>query len=398
MKKIMATIDNVKVFYYFNFFSCFRPHWPIAIIYYETITGSYALATAIFSAVFLSQALLELPTAFLSDTIGRKKTLVLGAVSATVGIFLYALGFSFWCLLLGAVFEGLSRSLFSGTQKALLFESLKESNRSDDFDHVLGKTSSVDQIALAISAAVGGILAFHSLSLVVWIAVIPQILCFVSALFFVEPKHIERNESKPLDLFLSSFKGIMANRKLRLVSISEILDFGFGEALFYFQGAFYKMLIPEWLIGFVRSLNHLFSAMGFWFAGGIIKRFGYSKTLIGGNIISTALQYIAVLIPTALSPFIMTMVALFFGPSDTARSTLMHKEFTDQQRATMDSWVSLTSSVFFSIFSFMLGLIADFSSPVYAMLVGISSNFAVLYVYFTVFVKKGPTSPLSRKM
>jgi MFS family permease len=392
MKKIVSTIDNVKIFYYFNFFSCFRPHWPIAIIYYQSITGSYALATAIFSVVFLSQALLELPTAFFSDTIGRKKTLILGAASASIGIFLYALGLNFWCLLGGAVFEGLAGSLFSGTKTSLLFESLKESKRSDDFDHVLGKTNSVYQIALSISAAIGGLFALKSLSLVFWIAVIPQILCFICAFFFVEPKQIERNEKKPLDLFQNAFKSIMANKKLRLISFSETLDFGFGEALFYFQGAFYKMLIPEWLIGFVRSLNHIFSALGFWFAGGIIKHFGYRNTLIGGNILTTALQSISVLIPTAFSPFIMTLVALFFGPSDTARSALMHQEFNDQQRATMESWVSLTSSLFFAIVSFMLGLIADFSSPIHAMLVGMSSNFVVLYVYFTLFGKKEPNS------
>jgi MFS family permease len=383
-------LKNVTTFYYFNFFSCFRPHWPIAIIYYAQVSDSYTLAAAVFSTIFLAQALLEVPTGYLSDLIGRRKVLFLGGLSAASGVLLYAVAFNFWFLFIGAIFEGLSRSLFSGTQRALLFESLKQAKSQELFEKALGKTSSVEQVALAASAACGGVmLFFFSMDIVFWIAVLPQVLCMLSALFFKEPEHVKELSSSMVKHVSSSIRLIWSNRKLRLISLSEVLDFGFGEALFYFQAAFYKMLIPDWLIGFVRSLNHTFSALGFWFSGWAIDKFGHRTTLVGGSVISTLIQYVAVLIPTVASPFMVASVSLFFGPADTARGGLMHREFSDNQRATMDSMISLTSSLFFSMFSLTLGFLADVTSPSIAMLAGISSNIIVIYIYMKVFKKKG---------
>lgn len=385
LNAVCDAMKNVKTFYFFYFFLYFRPHWPIAIIYYEGITQSYALAAAIFSVVFISQSALELPTAFMSDTLGRKKTLSVGAFFSVIGVLLYAIGLNFWVLVAGAIFEGLSRALFSGTAKALLFETLKESNLSEEFDTIYGKTNTALQAALASSAAFGSLLALNSLSLVVWVAVIPQVLCLVTTFFFIEPKHIARNTEKAVTLFINAFKDIKSNYKLRLLGVAEVLDFGFGEALFYFQGAFYKQLIPEWMIGIAKSVTHCLSATGFWFSGAIIKKLGYRNTLLSSTAASAGIQYAGILTATAASPFILALVAIFFGPSETARSSLMQMEFTDHQRATMDSWVSLVGSFVFGAASFMLGLIADYTSPATAMLIGVTVNFATMYVYLKVF-------------
>ena len=94
----------------------------------------------IFSVVFLSQAILEIPTGLLSDFIGRRKTLLVGAFSAFLALFFYALGLNVWILVLGATFEGLGRSLFSGTAKALLYETLQEKKRLKEFEVIFGKT------------------------------------------------------------------------------------------------------------------------------------------------------------------------------------------------------------------------------------------------------------------
>jgi len=48
----------------------------LAIVYFETITKSYALAMAVFAVVSLSTTLLEIPAGLISDKIGRRKTLL----------------------------------------------------------------------------------------------------------------------------------------------------------------------------------------------------------------------------------------------------------------------------------------------------------------------------------
>jgi len=97
-----SPIKNINVFFAFNFLACFRPHWPIAVLYYQSITGSYASSMIIFSIIFLSQAILEVPTGLASDLLGRRKTMVAGALISFVALFLYATGLNIWVLFVGA--------------------------------------------------------------------------------------------------------------------------------------------------------------------------------------------------------------------------------------------------------------------------------------------------------
>ncbi|MDP3733336.1 MAG: hypothetical protein Q8Q91_02225, partial [Candidatus Daviesbacteria bacterium] len=72
---------NIRLLTWFNFFTDFKLYGPLAIIYFSQVTGSYGLGTSIFSVVMLSSALFEIPTGILSDFLGRKKTLTLGALA-----------------------------------------------------------------------------------------------------------------------------------------------------------------------------------------------------------------------------------------------------------------------------------------------------------------------------
>lgn len=340
----------------------------------------------VFSIIFLSQAVFEVPTGLISDLLGRRKTMIVGALFSVVALIMYATGFSIWVLFAGALCEGIGRSLFSGTDKALLYETLQEQEHSDQFETVFGKICSVEQISLGVSAVIGGFLALISLQLVMWIAVIPAVLSLICSFYFVDVKRKSEVQQSAYVVLQEAFKGLVANKRLRLVSMAEILDFGFGEATFYFQAAFFNLLIPQWLIGVVRGMHHLCGALGFWTAGRMIKHFGYKSLLIGGNTITSLISLIVLLIPSALSPFVMAILNVEYGLSSTAKNGLMQRDFSDQQRSTMGSIVSFAGSLFFSAISILLGYIADISTPVHAMLFGLSSNVVVIWIYSTLFI------------
>lgn len=379
-------IKNINVFFTFSFLACFRPHWPIAVLYYQSITGSYASAMMVFSIIFFSQAALEVPTGLISDLLGRKKTMVAGALCVFVALLLYASGFNTWVLFAGAFFEGIGRSLFSGTDKALLYETLQEQEHSNQFETVYGKVGSFEQIALGVSAVIGGFLALFSLQLVMWVAVIPALLSFICSFYFVDIKTKSKVKQSANVMLKKAFQGLVENRRLRLVSMAEILDFGFGEATFYFQAAFFNLLIPQWLIGLVRGVHHLCGALGFWTAGTMIKRFGHKILLIGGNVITSLISLLVLLIPSPMSPFVMAILNVEYGYTSTAQNGLMQREFSDQQRSTMGSIVSLAGSLVFSVVSILLGYIADISTPVHAMLFGLSINIVIIWIYSTLFI------------
>ncbi|MBL7159016.1 MFS transporter [Candidatus Microgenomates bacterium] len=385
---------NIKLLSWFNFFTDFKLYAPIAIIYFAKVSGSYALGMSVFSIVMLSAALFEIPTGVFSDLIGRKKTIVFGALASVLYAIFYAIGGVYLFLVMGAVFEGLSRSFYSGNNNALLYDTLAESQQEAEYHTFLGKTSSMFQVALAISAIVGSIIAHWSFTWVMWISVVPQILCLFLSFKIIEPANQLSKGSNVFAHTKEALKHFIKNRKLRLLSLTSILSYALGESAYQFTSAFVNTLWPLWAIGIAKALSNIGAAISFYFSGKLIKKYKEFKILIFGNIYSRIINIISLAFPTVLSPALMSTTSLFFGVSSTAKGNLFQKEFTQKQRATMGSLNSLGGSLAFAIISFSLGLLADKIGPIKALFIAQSSMFTILWLYWKLF-KETQDSPKS---
>lgn len=381
----MRSHRNIQVLTWFNFFTDFKLYAPIAIIYFTHVTGSFALGMSVFSITMISSALFEIPTGIFSDKIGRKKTMMLGALCAVLYSIFYALGQSYWILAIGALLEGISRSFYSGNNDALLHDTLAESKQEHLFDEFLGKTSSMFQMALGVSSILGGFLANWSFALIMWLSVIPQMLCFCLSFLLVEPS-VHKSESGNIYFHLKeAINNFIYNKKLRLLSISSILGFGFGEAGYLFVPAFYGMLWPVWAIGIARTLGNFGATASYHFSGRLIRKFGGIKIMIADNITNRIINISATLFPTVFSPLLMSVTSLFYGVTSVARRALMQKEFKSEQRATMGSLDSFAGSIFFGIVALLLGIAADNISPAKAILILQLGQFINLFVYLKLF-------------
>lgn len=372
---------NVKLFYWLNFFVDFKFYAPIAIIYFAHVSGSYALGMSVFSATMLAAAIFEVPTGVFSDYLGRKKTILLGSIFLTFAVFCYALGFSYWVLLLGAVFEGLSRSFYSGNNNALLYDTLNEQEKVETYHEVLGKTSSTAQLALAISAVTGSLIASRSFNLVFWLSVTAPLACVAISLFFKEPR-VHKKESTNIYNHLSeALKLFITNKRLRYLSLSGILSYGIGESSWLFRSAFIQLFWPVWAIGIAQTASNLLATVSFYFSGKLINKFNEFKLIIFSGIYSFAVDLIALLFPSAVSPALMSTTSAFFGTNMVAEDNLKQKAFTDHQRATMGSLDSLGQSIFFGIFSILLGFVADKVGPTNALLFAVFLTVPVTLLY-----------------
>lgn len=382
---MMGIHKNIKVLTWFNFFTDFKLYTPIAIIYFAQVANSYALGMAVFSVAMVSSALFEIPTGVFSDFIGRKRTVVLGALVAVLYSIFYAIGQSFLILAVGAIFEGLSRSFYSGNNDALLYDTLDETGEKNQYDEFLGRVSSMFQIALAVSAILGSILANWSFSLIMWISIVPQVICLVLSFSLVEPQKHSRRSGNIYQHLKEAAVDFVKNQKLRLLSISSITSYGIGEAVYQFQAAFYSTLWPIWAIGFAKTLSNVGASLSFRFSGKLIRKYSAIKMLITGSFYNRTIGIIAAAFPTILSPLLMASTSLFHGTSSVAESTLLQKEFRDGQRATMGSLNSLAGSLFFGIMAVGLGFIADKIHPSTGLLIFQALLLPIIWLYWKIF-------------
>ena len=206
---------NINLLRWHNFFLDFRLYGPIAIIYFAQVTGSYALGLAVFSIASIASTIFEIPTGVLSDRVGGKKTIILGSLASVLAISSYAAANSFIILALGAVFEGLASSFFSGNNDALVYDTLNQQKRISKFSDTLGKLSSMFQAGLGISALIGGFIAGYSLQLVMAVSIVPQLICLFISFWFVEPKiHTKEISENILDHLRESWSAFVDNLKV----------------------------------------------------------------------------------------------------------------------------------------------------------------------------------------
>ncbi|MEY3783826.1 MAG: hypothetical protein RLZZ230_148 [Candidatus Parcubacteria bacterium] len=124
--------------------------------------------TIIFS-IFV--VILEVPSGALSDRWVRKYVLFLSVVFAMLTALVFAISSSFWMFAFGTVLMACSFVLNSGTNTALLFDSLKDINKTKVFEKYLAARRIISGAAFAIASLAGGYVAQqHNIQTAIWVS------------------------------------------------------------------------------------------------------------------------------------------------------------------------------------------------------------------------------------
>lgn len=144
--------------------------------------------------------LAEIPTGYLSDRWGRKKTIVAGSVFGLLGMVAYGLSTNFTGFLIGEVLLALLVSFHSGAVQALMYDTLLETGEIPLYRRVAGRQSVLGFMAQAIVSVLGGLMAVYSLRMTVWATVVPFAIGLVLTFFLQEPRRHQLREERHLDV------------------------------------------------------------------------------------------------------------------------------------------------------------------------------------------------------
>jgi MFS family permease len=384
----MSARRNIPLLSWFNFLIDFVFFAPIAVLYFAHVTGSYALGMSVFAVIHVSSAVFEVPTGVFSDIIGRRNTVVAGAIASLLSVVCYAIGGTYAMLIVGALLEGMGRSFYSGNNDAMLHDTLAETKAQDDYHRHFGRLNGFNALGSAVVAITGSIMASVSFSLVLWISLIPRVILVILALYMVEPSvHLEKSTNIYVHL-KESLEQFRTNRKLRLLTIVSAMRNAVYEGAYTFRTAFVATLWPLWAIGISNTISNLGAALSFFYSGRIIDRFGYKNVLVFEIIINRIINVTALVFPTVASPALMGVTSLTYGVTTTAVNALLQKEFTTKQRATLGSLSSFFGSIAFGVAVVLLGYIGDRIGPANALIIAHISILSILFFYQKIFSKK----------
>ncbi len=379
---------NIKVLSWFNFFIDFTFYAPVAVLYFAHVSGSYALGMSIYAIIWVSSAFLEVPTGIFSDMIGRRNTVIAGAVSSFLSVICYAVAGSYAMLVVGALFEGLTRSLYSGNNDALLHDTLTQTGAQDEYHEYYGKLNTYNEIGLAVVVAAGGLLASISYPLVFWMTTIPRLILIILAMRIIEPAiHVEKSTNIYAHL-TDSLKLFRANRRLRLLTVIAAIRTAVYEGAYQFRTAFVATLWPLWAIGLSNTISNLGAAVSFYYSGRILRTYGYKRIFVLEIIVNRVINLSALLFPSVLSPALMGTTSLWYGVTTTAVNTMLQNEFTQKERATLSSLSTLFGSIGFGVFVILLGWLSDQVGPAKTLIMAHIFVLSLLYFYQQVFTEK----------
>lgn len=376
---------NIRYLKIFNFLIGFSLFAPLAIIYYSKVAGSYTLGASIFGITMLASAIFEVPTGIWSDRVGRRTTLILGSWARVFAFIFYAIGLSYFYLVAGAIFEGLSRSFYSGNNDAFLYDSLADDDLVSEYDEHLGRANSTEQLALALSALLGGIVANFSFTYLLWVSVLSQIIMLFVSYQFEDTRTQSSVSTNVYTHLTTAIKLFIRNKKLRLLSLTSVINFSLSEMMYQFRASFIAMVWPVWAIGFANVMSNIGATISFYYSGRLIRRFSAPKILLLKSIWNKAISLISYAIISPLSPVLLASSSLLFGVGSVAESKLMQQEFSSQQRATMSSLNALLGNITFFVTSLLLGSLADRTNPATALFRLSLVSLPVILLYIKLF-------------
>ncbi len=132
---------------------------PIVALYYRE-NGLDDFDIYLLQAVYsLSVAFLEVPSGYMADVIGRRKSLIIGAILGTLGFAIYSISEGFSHFLVAEIILGLGGSFISGSDSALLYDSLAVQGNHHKYLQYEGRITSLGNFAETIAAVCGGLIA-----------------------------------------------------------------------------------------------------------------------------------------------------------------------------------------------------------------------------------------------
>lgn len=161
---------------------------PVIVLFFQDQGLSLQQIMILQACYSLSLGITEIPSGYAADTLGRRKTLILGCILAFVGFSIFSISYDFWWFLIAQIFLGLGNSFISGADTALLYDSLLEVNEEDRFLKYEGRSVSIGNFAEAGAGILGGFLAALSFRYPAYAQVVVAVITIPFAMALVEPK------------------------------------------------------------------------------------------------------------------------------------------------------------------------------------------------------------------
>ena len=305
-----------------------------------------------FLTVFQSliTTVLEIPTGALADLIGRRKTVLIGLLISSGCIFAIAFSNTFSQFMIYQIGLGIGAALVSGADTAILYDSLKSTNRENEFGKIMVASGFLYRIGLVIGSFLGGYLYSQWISLPHIMKAFSMLMGAVWIYFMVEPP-IDSDKFSWANYVKQTKQGVKEITKspyMRKLTAYYVLVGGITwSCLYYFAQPFaldygYTDKQMSILFGFV----YLFTTIILYVLTSIPNLLSRERIYIGFPVLMMLSFLPAYFIPKMFVPLLILGVQIAGSGRFAILDKYTNKEFEPKNRSTANSTINMMVEIF----------------------------------------------------
>lgn len=354
------SIKNVKVDYLFcsvSNFSLNSSVWVLYLGFKGMSLGQVGLLEGIFH---VTSFLFEVPTGAMADLLGRKRVLLLGRLLSVVSTLMMLFSNSFPMFALSFILSAASYNLNSGSEEALVYDSMKEAGREEEYLTVNGRLNFLIEVSQGTGTFVGGILSDISYTVTYLCQMLKDVFAFFAGTLFEEPEYHEKEATISIKKhFYVCYDVLKSNAAVRRILFYYPIVFSFHALTFFYgQQHLSDMGMSKTQIALIMLI------------AGIVSSFSALLSSFFARVLGARVKYVAAVI-VAFSIFsfgfensisaVLCFIALNFANSllYPIASGALNERIPSEQRATIISVDSMLFSMAMVVIFPVSGFLGD---------------------------------------
>ena len=381
----MELKHNILKMYLLKGVLWFMVAMPIIILFFQEHGLSLTQIMTLQAIYSFSVALFEIPSGYIADLFGRKQTIALSTVFSFAGYLVFSFYGGFYAFAIAQILVGVGGSLMSGSDSALLYDTLLETGDKKAYTQIEGRNYAIGNFSEATAGILGGFLAVSSIYLPIYVQTGILFLSIPIALSLVEPKmHKEEKMDRSLSAIFGVVKfAMIENIKLRwLIIYSSAMGVATLSMAWFAQPFFKEINIPLAYFGILWAGLNLSAGLT------SFNSHKFDKSEKGNMLfylaLAMAVSFLFLGINTSIFGLIFILIIyLLRGVVTPILRNEINENTTSNKRATILSVRSFIIRISFAICAPILGYLADnyslsYSFYVLAIIVGLFSILSAL--------------------
>lgn len=340
--------------------------WVLYLAYCGLNLAQIGLVEGIYHATSI---LFEIPSGAVADLLGRKKSMVLSRICIAVSCMIMLFARSFWFFALSFAVQALGNNLNSGSEEALVYDSMKAAGQEARYMRVCGRLNMIIEVSQGIATVAGGILAEFSYFWCYSACLVIAALALFPVVLMVEAPYTDA-QSRQRSIwevvvvhFRTCYEILRSDRRiLKLISFYSVIFASETMLFFYSQQYYYGLGYNKVQISLILLVMGGVSCIGAVMSERIYAALGKKTAQIGACVIAAA--FLAYGVQNLFVSAAAFAAASFFNSVlYPLESEQLNSLIPSGQRATLIS----VNSMFFSIGMILLFPLAGFLADVWGL-------------------------------